>query len=173
MKVTLVANTYCPAYRRSRLMHCCLTRDELHSAGHAADSKQRPGRSQQASAAQLNPLQSFLQDPFRSFFGDQEFSNLTPMTQPGHGSMLFHTSSSFAEHGPDGLQYSQSQSSTFGPQRVSLLVTATKAQSASGLIDGPSVPYLQVTEHQKRVQDTRTGQDEMTISRHLRDKVDC
>ncbi|KAL3141238.1 Myeloid leukemia factor 1 [Trebouxia sp. C0009 RCD-2024] len=115
--------------------------------GHAPEGRQRPSRMQQPLNALANPIQSFLDNPFQSIFGNQAFGGPDPFDHaffgnPTDGNMIFQTTSSFAQHGPDGVQYSQSHS--YGPKGVA--------------------------EHQRRVKDGRTGEEEMTISRHLKDK---
>lgn len=68
----------------------------------------------------MNPFQSFFDNPFQSFFDTQAFGGLASATHTDNNNMLFHTTSTFAQQGPDGVHYSQSQSSTFGPQGVGL-----------------------------------------------------
>ncbi|DBA69522.1 hypothetical protein WJX79_006914 [Trebouxia sp. C0005] len=88
------------------------------------------------SSAFMHPLQSFFND---SAFGD---SNL--FGSANEGNMVFYSSSVVAQQGPDGAQYAQSQSSSYGGQGVA--------------------------EHQMRMKDGRTGREEMTISRHIGNK---
>lgn len=119
----------------------------------------------------MNPFQSFFENPFQSFF-DEAFGSLNPLANADNGNMLFHASSSFAEQGPDGMHYAQSQSSSFGPEGVSLSCHLHLSfLSHPKAINNKSIHLPQVAEHQRRVKDGRTGQEEMTISRHLRDKV--
>lgn len=81
---------------------------------------------QQPSTAVANPFQTFCDNPFQSFFGAQAFGGLDVCDpnffgNASDGSMVCHASCSFAQQGPDGVQYSQSQSSSYGPKGVSLL----------------------------------------------------
>ena len=80
---------------------------------------------QQPTSALANPIQSLFDNPFQSFFGNQAFGGPDPFDHaffgnPSDGNMIFHTASSFAQHGPDGVQYAQSQSHSYGPKGVRL-----------------------------------------------------
>lgn len=76
-------------------------------------------------SALANPFQSFFDNPFQSFFGTQAFGGPDPF---GHaflgdlsgGDTIFHSTTSLAQQGPDGVQFTQSQSHSYGPQEVSL-----------------------------------------------------
>lgn len=81
---------------------------------------------QQPSTAVANPFQTFFDNPFQSIFGAHAFGGLdvcdpTFFGNASDGNMVCHASCSFAQQGPDGVQYSQSQSSSYGPKGVSVL----------------------------------------------------
>ena len=68
----------------------------------------------------MNPFQSFFDNPFQSFFDSQAFDAFASADHTDNSNMLFHTTSTLSQQGPDGVHYSRSQSSTFGPQGVGL-----------------------------------------------------
>ena len=82
---------------------------------------------QQPSSALANPFQSFFDNPFQSLTGIPALVGLDVcdpncFSAVSDGNMFCHASSSFAQQGPDGVQYAQSQSSSYGPTGVSLFL---------------------------------------------------
>lgn len=89
--------------------------------------------------------------------------------------MVFYSSSVVAQQGPDGAQYAQSQSSSYGGQGVRPTINWPSAVQCSMLASKAAHDecwlHMQVAEHQMRMKDGRTGHEEMTISRHIGNKV--
>ncbi len=56
--------------------------------------------------------------PLQSFFNDSAFGDSNLFGSANEANMVFYSSSVVAQQGPDGAQYAQSQSSSYGGQGV-------------------------------------------------------
>ena len=115
--------------------------DPMMPAGHhrrqtSRSSRGQPqARPQAHSSALMHPFQSFFEQ--NSLFGNHCFGNTRPFGNIGNmdnlfdsagfgafnnpgasGNSVVYSSSTFAQQGPDGVQYQKSHSSSYGPEGV-------------------------------------------------------